>query len=152
MIVFGADHAGSSLKQVLLGEMQSSDLSVKDCGVPPKTKAADYPDLAIKVVEELKKDQDPYSFGVLVCGSGIGMVIAANRFPHIGAVLCHSVEEAIRARSHNNANVLCLGSEVTSSEESIEILKAFLQTPGPKGERHLRRIEKMNHPPFSSLS
>lgn len=144
MIVFGADHAGSSLKQFLLENLKSLGLYLKDCGVPPQTRSADYPDLAAEVVQELQKDESFKSFGVLVCGSGIGMAIAANRSPRIRAVLCHSVEEAVRARTHNDVNVLCLGAEITSPEESLAILKAFLETPGPQEERHLRRIKKMD--------
>ena len=147
VIFFGADHAGSLLKQALLEDLQAFNFDVKDCGVTPETQAADYPDLAVSVVKGLQKDGPPNTFGVLVCGSGIGMVIAANRIPHVRAVLCHNAQEAVRARTHNNANVLCLGSQITSKKESLKILKAFLETAGPTEERHLRRIEKMGKLP-----
>lgn len=126
------------------------DLLVKDCGVSTNIRRVDYPDLAVKVVKELKKDKKIDGFGILICKTGAGMTIAANRFTSIRAVFCHSINEAVYARTYNNANILCLGSSVTSINLSLKIVKAFIGTVKSIEERYLSRSRKIDTISFYS--
>ncbi len=118
------------------------NLKVKDLG--PLTEASvDYPEFAHLLCEEMKPHaSDPHTLGVLICGSGQGMAIAANRHSHIRAALCWSVEVAKLSRSHNNANVLCLPSRFVTDDLALEILNVFLSTEF-EGGRHERRVAKI---------
>lgn len=135
-----SDHAGVNLKQAICSYLKSIDCQVFDLG-PNTDSSVDYPDYARKVTKSL--ESNPHAKGILICGSGIGMSIAANRSPKIRAALCRSVEDAQLARKHNNANVLVLGARITNEEEAIMITKNFDQT-NFEGDRHQTRVAKLS--------
>jgi ribose 5-phosphate isomerase B len=105
------------------------------------TESVDYPDFARPVARAVSSGE--YNFGILVCGSGIGMCIAANKVKGIRAAVCRTIHEAIRARQHNNANVLCLAQDDVELAVNLEIVRVFLSTPF-EGGRHVKRIDKIN--------
>lgn len=138
-LLIASDHAGVALKAELKHELQALGYAVQDLGTH-STESVDYPDFArelAKAVKEKKAER-----GVLICGSGIGMCMAANRFPHIRAALCQSGLEARLARKHNDANVLCLGARIIGSERAKDCLREFLKTEF-EGGRHKKRLEKL---------
>ncbi len=139
IVALASDHAGVDLKGELGEELKKQGHEVLDFG-PATTASVDYPDFAVKVGQAVTERRA--SLGVLVCGTGIGMSIAANKVHGIRAALCHTEFEARMARMHNDANVLCLGQRVTGVGLAIEILKAFL-TAGFEGGRHAGRVEKI---------
>jgi ribose 5-phosphate isomerase B len=138
-IVIGSDHGGYALKSLIKSELAGEGYEVLDLG-PEDEEAVDYPDyanaLAVAILEGKAQR------GILVCGSGIGMSIAANRHPGIRAALCHDAETARLSRLHNNANVLVLGGRLVGNAAAKEILRIFLTTPF-EGGRHSRRLEKL---------
>ena len=136
-ILIASDHAGFELKSHLI--RQFPDLNWKDLGTH-SIDSVDYPDYASKLAEEIKKNGG--GFGVLVCGSGQGMAIRANRYAHIRAALCWSEEIAGLARAHNDANVLCLPGRHIQAVLADKILERFLQTPF-EGGRHQKRVDKL---------
>ena len=139
IVALASDHAGVDLKGELGEELKKQGHEVLDFG-PATTASVDYPDFAVKVGQAVTERRA--SLGVLVCGTGIGMSITANKVHGIRAALCHTEFEARMARMHNDANVLCLGQRVTGVGLAIEILKAFL-TAGFEGGRHAGRVEKI---------
>lgn len=139
VIALAADHAGYELKQTLVAHLQSKGYQVKDFG-PSSDASIDYPDKARELTQAIRSGVA--EMGILVCGSGIGMCIAANRVPGIRAALAPTLEHALLGRAHNNANVLCLGSRLTPPELALSITEAFLSTPF-EGGRHQGRIEKL---------
>lgn len=136
-LVFGADHAGYALKEYLKTQVQEWGYTVIDCGTY-SVDSVDYPDFIKPVAQEVLSG----ARGVLICGSGIGMSIAANRIKGIRAALCADPLWAKLAREHNDANILVLGECLIGQQEAQECLKTFLETPF-EGGRHLRRIEKI---------
>ena len=102
--------------------------------------SVDYPDFGASAAKKVSEGE--YDRAVLICGSGIGMSIVANKFPRVRASLCHDVQAAMMTREHNDSNVLCLGADVVSEELAQEILKTWLETKF-EGGRHLRRVEKI---------
>lgn len=138
-IYLGADHGGYELKTKVVAYLKEKDFSVTDLGVFSND-PADYPDIAREVSE--KVNEYPGSFGVLVCGTGIGMCMVANKQKNIRAVMCTSSEMSKMARLHNDANVLCLGGRIQQFDEVKPILDTFFQTAFDGGERHKRRISK----------
>lgn len=134
-----SDHAGFDLKQDLFSFCEEREISFQDLGPQDKT-ATDYPDYADLVVHHVR--QTPESAGLLICGTGIGMSIAANRYPGIRGALCCNAEMSSLARRHNNANVLCLGARFIKPTEARSCLKTFLTTPFEEG-RHQRRLDKI---------
>lgn len=139
VIAFGCDHAGLNLKNELIEAAKSFGYPTLDCG----TKAldsVDYPDFANKVVDALKTDQA--ILGVLVCGTGMGMGIAANRHSDIRAAVCHTELEARLAREHNNANILCLGGRILGADQAKSCLAAFLSAHFVGGH-HAQRVAKL---------
>lgn len=138
-IAFGCDHAGYPLHVHLFGIAASRGYSVMDCGTFDQS-SVDYPDYAAKVVETIQAGKADY--GILICGTGIGMSIAANRHPGIRAALCTTEFEATMARQHNNANILCLGACVTGTGVAETCLLAFLKSDFAGG-RHQERLEKI---------
>lgn len=139
-LVFGSDHAGFSLKNTLVNYAKLNCCPrVEDVGAT-NSDSVDYPDFASKLAKFIKAN--PECFGVLICGSGIGISIAANRFPHIRAALCRTVEDAQLARAHNDANVLVLGARVTDEETAKQILNVFVNT-NFDGGRHQNRVDKL---------
>lgn len=137
-IFIASDHAGFFLKSFLIKELARSGFTLADLGCDSPEESVDYPDYAQKLSKKIKDE-----FGILICGSGIGICIAANRFKHIRAALCSNIKAARLARSHNDANVLCLGARMTGDASALKIVKTFL---GGKfeGERHARRVEKLS--------
>jgi ribose 5-phosphate isomerase B len=141
-IYIASDHAGFALKAHLLQKYSGSqwpNWTWQDLG-PATDDRVDYPDFAALVGHALKQDSE--ARGVLICGSGQGMCISANRFRHIRAALAWSPEVAKLAREHNDANVLCLGSRVTNESMCETILETFLSTPFAGG-RHQDRVKKL---------
>lgn len=139
-IYLAADHAGFEAKNALIAYLKEKGHEIVDLGTNA-VDSVDYPDYAQKLAAAMK--DDPESRGILVCGSGVGMSIAANRFPHIRAALVSEPLSATLTRKHNNANVLCLGSRLTGSDMHKSCVDAFLSTEF-EGGRHERRVEKMN--------
>ena len=139
-IAFGCDHAGHSLKAAIVEIIQARGFKVLDFGTN-STDLVDYPDFASRVCESILNQQAVQ--GVLICGTGIGMSIAANRYKGIRAALCTSVEQTELARLHNDANILCLGARILDNETAIACLNAFLGTSF-EGERHALRIAKLD--------
>lgn len=137
-ISIASDHAGFSLKKALLNALKEFNLI--DLGCHSSTQSVDYPDFAQKLSDTITNSSD---FGILICGSGIGISIAANRFKHIRAALCHNTTSAELSRLHNNANVLCLGARFIESDDALAIVNTFLTTEFEDG-RHGRRVEKLS--------
>lgn len=139
-VAVGADHAGFALKNKLKEELVRKGYSVLDLGTNSE-ESVDYPDFATAVARAVADGKA--SRGVLVCGTGIGMSIVANRIPGIRAALVHCSEEAELSRAHNDANILCLGARLTTEYVAQHCLDAFLATDF-EGGRHARRVGKMN--------
>lgn len=138
-IAMGADHAGFELKENLKSFLQSQGYEVLDCGTHSKDKA-DYPDFgakAAKAVAEGGADK-----GVLICGTGIGMCMVANKVPGIRAAVLRSFDDARLSREHNDANVACLGGRVSAVHQAQSLLETFLKTPFESG-RHINRVKKI---------
>ncbi|WP_337876428.1 ribose 5-phosphate isomerase B [Elioraea sp.] len=138
-VAIGADHAGFPLKAALAEALAAIGHAVLDCGTDG-TASVDYPDFAHAVCRAVISGQA--RFGVLVCGTGIGMSIAANRHPDIRCALVHDATGARLARAHNDANVLALGARMTGPEPALDALRVFLATPY-EGGRHARRLAKL---------
>ena len=138
-LLVASDHGGFDLKRLLAAHARSLGHEVIDVG-PHAADAVDYPDFAHQVARRQLAGEAER--GVLLCGSGIGMAIAANRHPGIRAALCHDAFTAEVARRHNNANVLCLGGRTTGAGVALQILELFL-TLAFDGGRHERRVEKI---------
>ncbi|MFM7179243.1 MAG: ribose 5-phosphate isomerase B [Bacteroidota bacterium] len=136
-LLIGSDHAGFLLKEYLRGQLLKCHTTV-DVGCYSED-SVDYPQIASAVASGILRQDHP-AVGILLCGSGNGVCISANRFQGIRAALCWNVEIATLARLHNNANVLCLPARFLGQEEAWNIVQAFLETPF-EGGRHLRRIE-----------
>ncbi|MGI6642813.1 MAG: ribose 5-phosphate isomerase B [Bacillota bacterium] len=138
-IAIGSDHAGFELKEEIRTELAAGGHEVCDWGARG-TESVDYPDFAKKVCRAVVSKQS--EVGLLVCGTGLGMAIAANKVPGIRAVACSDTFSARMGREHNDANVLCLGSRVVGSGLAMDIVRAFI---GAKfqGGRHGRRVQKI---------
>lgn len=139
VIALASDHGGVELKSLLKEELLKSGHGVLDLGTEGSA-SVDYPDFAEAMAEAIR--QGAAARGVLICGTGIGISIAANRFPFIRAALVTDVTTARLSRQHNDANVLVLGGRTMGAEVARDCLKAFLDTPF-EGGRHQRRIDKM---------
>ncbi|RMF06501.1 ribose 5-phosphate isomerase B [Candidatus Woesearchaeota archaeon] len=142
MVVIGADHGGFSHKEAVVKHLRSLGYEVVDVGTK-SADSVDYPDFAKLVCEKVQADPDN-SVGILICGTGIGMSMAANKFKGIRAALCHDEYTTRMAREHNNANVLCMGGRVLSEETAVKLAELFLKTPFSGEERHNRRIGKVD--------
>ena len=138
-IALGADHAGVALKDNLARLFDERGIAYKDFGTHGPD-SVDYPDFAADVAQAVAEGQ--FDRGLLVCGSGIGMAIAANKVPGIRAAVATEAESARLCRSHNDANVLALGARLTPPDRAGEIVTAFLETPF-EGGRHQRRVDKL---------
>ena len=139
-VLIGSDHAGYELKESLKRFLQEQGYAVVDVGVYSR-EPADYPDIAHALTKQLGQSAD--AVGVLICGTGIGMCIAANKRRGIRAAHAGDPVSAAMARAHNNANVLCLGARIVGEELEKGIVSAFLQTPFSAEPRHQRRVEKL---------
>lgn len=136
-ILIGSDHAGFGLKTYLKEKLESEGISVVDVGCDEET-SCDYPEFARAVCEKILKGE--VDRGILICGTGLGMSIAANRYSGIRAALCTTEFHARMSRAHNDSNVLVIGGRVTGPELALSILKTWLATPF-EGGRHQRRID-----------
>lgn len=134
-ILIASDHAGFELKNKIIKKLK---YDWQDLG-PQSEDRVDYPDYADRLAHKIK----PGQFGVLICGSGQGMSMRANKFSHIRAALCWSPESSELARRHNDANVICLGSRLLTEESIYEILNTFLKSPFDGG-RHADRVKKIS--------
>ena len=139
-IVIAADHAGYALKSVLKAELVAAGYEVTDIGTDSE-ESVDYPDFAHRLAAMITAGDAP--LGVLVCGTGIGMSMTANRHPGVRAALCHDGLSARLARQHNDANVLALGARLIGIETAKDCLHAFLATDFAGG-RHRRRVDKID--------
>lgn len=144
-IAFSADHAGYILKNELIALAREKGFEVLDLGVNDGN-SVDYPDMADALAAVLAMGRA--EIGVIVCGSGIGISMAANRHRHIRAALCHDVTTARLAREHNDANVLALGARTTGIAVARDCLETFLATPF-EGGRHARRVAKLGRLPVA---
>jgi len=142
VILFASDHAGLSLKRHLVAHLEGRGLECLDLGVHDDA-PADYPDLAHALARRIAGGEA--AAGVLICGTGLGMSMAANRHRGIRAALCHDPFTAEMARRHNDANVLCLGGRVLDPEVAERFVEIFLATPFAGG-RHQRRVDKIDLP------
>ena len=138
-VAIGSDHGGVELKAELVKAL-SSAYEMTDFG-PADTTSCDYPDYAIAVAKAVASGTA--DFGILICRSGIGMSMTANRFQNVRAAICANVETAKVTRQHNGANVLCLGADAVAADLALEIAKSFLSTPVDESERHARRRWKI---------
>jgi ribose 5-phosphate isomerase B len=139
-IALGADHVGFALKEKVREYLKSQGLEVEDYG-PANSERVDYPDFAEKVATQVAAKRADY--GVLVCGTGIGMMLAANKVPGIRAVAANDTISARMAREHNNANVLTMGGRMIDAATMRQIVDTWLSTPFAGG-RHERRLEKID--------
>ncbi len=139
-VFIASDHAGFCLKQILVRHLQEKGHDVFDLG-PEQAVSCDYPDSAFKVTDKLLENEG--AFGILICGTGIGMNMAANKVKGIRAALATCEFHARACREHNNANILCLGERVTGAGLAVNLADIFLETEFLEG-RHLRRIELFN--------
>lgn len=139
-IYIGSDHAGFQLKKIIIDYIINNfEIEVIDKGAYSEN-SCDYPDYAIEVCKEIQNT--PNSAGILICGTGIGMSIVANKFENIRAALCTNSTMAKFARLHNNSNVLCLGSRIIGPETAKDIVQQFINT-NFEGGRHQKRLEKI---------
>lgn len=141
MIFLGADHAGFELKEAIKWMLENLNIEFQDMGASKFNVEDDYPDFAKFVCEQVQKSAN--AKGILICGTGQGMAIAANKFDGIRASLAWDEKTVKSATEHNNANVLCLGGQVISEKVGVELVKLWLKTKFSEGERHIRRIEKI---------
>ncbi len=142
MIFLGSDHAGFELKESIKDHLEKKGLKYLDLGTD-SLKSVDYPDYALKVAEKVIGEKDENSFGILVCGTGIGMEIAANKVNGIRAALVHDEYTAEVAKEHNNANILTLGGRTTTPTEASRYIDKFMSSKYEEG-RHENRISKIS--------
>lgn len=140
-IALAADHGGYELKNLLIEKLKTLGYTPLDLGTN-SPESVDYPDMAKKLAKVIESKQAEQ--GILCCGTGIGISIAANRFPFIRAALIHDAFGARLCREHNNANVIVFGGRTIGTEVAYECLEIFLKTQF-LGERHARRVEKLTH-------
>lgn len=137
-LVIGGDHAGLELKKILIKALEADNYEIIDCGTF-STESVDYPDFAEKVAALVLKHKIK---GIIICGTGIGISIAANKIPGIRAALCYNLETARLAREHNDANIIALGARMLDTQLAIDIVRTFLVTQFAAG-RHQRRVDKI---------
>lgn len=139
-VALGGDHAGFSLKTALAERLGSRVGTLIDCGTNSEA-SCDYPDIAVAVAKQLvdgKADR-----GIMVCGSGVGVSVAANKITGIRAAICHDTYSAHQGVEHDDMNVLCIGGRIIGSELAFEIVEAFLNAKYVPQERHARRLDKV---------
>lgn len=140
-IILASDHAALDLRTWLVGELEKLGHETLEVGALD-TSSYDYPDAA----DELAAKIGDFDFGIVICGTGIGISIRANRHAHIRAALCTTEYMALMAREHNDANVIALGARVLGTEQALSIVKTFLSGNASKVERHQNRIRKLSSP------
>tara|TARA_B100000161_G_scaffold248287_1_gene205046 strand:+ start:626 stop:1063 length:438 start_codon:yes stop_codon:yes gene_type:complete len=138
-ICIASDHAGFNLKETIKDILIKNQISTIDLG-PYSDNSVDYPDFAKKIAIRVKSKKS--NIGILICGSGTGMAISANKLRGIRAAVCYNLKSTYLCRAHNNANIICLGARLTKKKDVKKILSTFLNTKFEKG-RHLRRVKKI---------
>ena len=138
-ISLASDHAGFNLKEIIKKKLIKNKVKVHDLG-PYNKDSVDYPDYAKKVARNIYSKKT--NMGILVCGSGTGMAMSANKFRKIRAAVCYNLASTRLSRTHNNANILAIGSRLTKKKEAIRLVNIFLSTKF-EGGRHLRRVKKI---------
>ena len=138
-VCIASDHAGFNLKEDIKNHLIDKNVSIFDLG-PYNEQSVDYPDFAKKIGNRIKLKKS--DVGILVCGSGTGMAISANKIKSIRAAVCYNLKSTRLSRQHNNANILALGSRLTKKKLSLKLVEVFLQTKF-EGGRHLKRIRKI---------
>ena len=139
-IVIGSDHAAYALKEKVKAYLAERSMDIEDAGCHSED-SVDYPDVGIKVASLVSSGK--FSRGILMCGTGIGMSMVANKFPHVRAALCSDPFSAMMSRRHNNANILVMGARVIGEALALEIVRAWLETSFDGG-RHQRRLDKFD--------
>lgn len=142
-LVLGSDHAGFAMRRFLAVQLAGEGHVIQEVGAKDES-SYDYPDASDLVAEAILGEMA--ELGILICGTGIGVSIRANRHPHIRAALCTNEFMARLARNHNHANVLCLGGRVIANEAAAEVVHSFLTATEDPGPRHAVRIEKLDRP------
>jgi len=137
-IFIASDHAGYNLKKFIVSKL-SKGKKILDLG-PDSNDSVDYPDYAKKLSKKVSLNKG--SFGILVCGSGMGMAITANKTKNIRAALCYSINNTKLSRLHNNANIITLGARLINKKKALNLIRVFLKTKF-EGGRHLRRLKKI---------
>lgn len=140
MIAIGSDHGGYELKEAIKSYLDSEKIPYKDLG-SYNSEAVDYSDIGFTVSKAVANGESDY--GIIICGTGIGISIAANKVPGIRAALCTDSYMARMAKEHNNANILALGGRVIGAGTAMDIVKAFIETPFSGENRHQNRIDKI---------
>ncbi len=140
MIAVGSDHGGFELKKAVCRHLDSRGLKYKDFGTYTD-ESCDYPDFGKAVAKAVASGE--YETGIIICGTGIGISITANKVPGIRAALCGDCFSAEATRLHNDANILALGARVVGEGLALKIVDTFLDTPFSNDERHIRRIKKI---------
>ncbi len=143
MLYIASDHAGFELKKFLVAQLEKTHKTkFEDLGPSTFVPDDDYPDFAVAVAEQVKKNKE--NMGILICGSGQGMCIAANKISGIRAIHGSSIKETEMGRKDNDANIICLAARVLSTEHALAIIKTFLNTDFDNQERRIRRLEKIS--------
>ncbi|HLB01663.1 MAG TPA: ribose 5-phosphate isomerase B [Nitrospiria bacterium] len=138
-LAIASDHAGLKLKNRVIDLLKQKGIEVKDFGTE-NNESVDYPDFGMQVAEAVSRGQ--MERGILLCGSGIGMSIVANKYRRVRAALCYDIQTARLSREHNDANILVMGGRVLDEPKALEIVKTWLETEF-EGGRHARRIKKI---------
>ncbi|MCX6788701.1 MAG: RpiB/LacA/LacB family sugar-phosphate isomerase [bacterium] len=142
VIYIGSDHKGYQLKKEIVLMLKNGGYEVSDLGNVAQDENDDYPDFAAKVAERVSRDIENAK-GILICGSGVGMCVVANKFANIRAALVASSDQAFDSKNDDNANILCLGANYLSAEQAKKIVLTWSQTPFSEEERHTRRLQKI---------
>lgn len=146
-VAIGSDHAAFELKEKIRAFVIDMGFDVKDVGAFNE-KPVDYADIGVEVASAVARGV--YSRGILMCGTGLGMSMIANRFPRVRAALCNDLFSVIMSRRHNDANILVLGGRVTGDVLAEEMVRVWFETPF-EGGRHTQRIEKLDHIDLTDL-
>ena len=139
-IAIGADHGGYPLNESVIEILRDAGHEIEDFGTHDGTQPDDYPDYALKVGEAVRGGAE---CGIIICGSGVGACVAANKLRGVRAALCGDTYSAHQSREHDDCNVLCLGARVVGSELALEIVRAFVNARFTGEERHQRRLNKV---------
>ncbi|MDQ1728749.1 MAG: ribose 5-phosphate isomerase [Pyrinomonadaceae bacterium] len=140
-IAIGADHGGYPLNERVIAELAGAGQEILDFGTHDGSQPDDYPDYALRVGQAIQRNEA--DIGILICGSGVGAAVAANKLKGIRAALCGDTYSAHQSREHDDCNVLCLGARVTGEELALELVRAFVAARFTGEERHCRRLAKV---------
>jgi ribose 5-phosphate isomerase B len=140
-VAVGADHGGFPLNERVIAHLSQNGYEIIDFGTRTGSVADDYPDYALEVGRAIQRGEA--EIGILICGSGVGAAVAANKLKGIRAALCGDTYSAHQCREHDDCNVLCMGARVTGSELAMEIVRAFVNAKFTGEERHQRRLRKV---------